>query len=359
MLSHPRCALGLLLLVACARGEDSAGSSDSTPVTSSGPTSFGDLPPPIDPTSTTELTSSTSSTTSDDGSSGGTTGSAAYCGNGAIDPSEECDYGDDNSDVGPCTHKCTKAVCGDGNVWEGVEACDMGAANSKDYGGCALDCQWASRCGDGLVDVGYEDCDQGALNGSGREVDGKAPCTDTCRWIGRVVFLSGETFSGNLGGVSGADLKCRTLAQAADLAGANTFRAWISDGTQSPLTRFTQIDVADAPYILLNGRIVAGTFTELVEQGPRTGISITETGEPIFESFAWTNTSAFGEPFGAANTCAEWTSSSQLLKSRRGLNAIIVEQGPLFDSWRDERLWTSASSQSCNFPYHLYCFQDG
>lgn len=349
------CCLGLALLPACARGDDSAGSSDSAPASTSSPMSFGDLPP-VDPTtSTTELPASTGSSGVD--TSSGSTAIVPFCGDGVQDPGEECDYGRDNSNLGSCTLACHKATCGDGLVWDGVEQCDLGPANAKDYGGCTPGCERAAHCGDGLIDLGYEECDQGDLNGTGQEVDGNAACSATCRWQGRLVFLSSATYTGNLGGVSGADLKCQALADAAGLANPHHFRAWLSDGLQSPLTRFTELDVQGAPYILPSGRIVAASFVELAEQGPRTGISVTEQGTSAFESYVWTNTDAFGAPFSASNHCNEWTSQSPQLTARRGINALQLEEGPSFDTWKSERFWTSMLGQSCNQQWRLYCFE--
>ncbi len=352
--------IALALLFGCARGDDAAGSSDSSPASTSSPMSFGDLPPPVDPTTTTGAPDDTSGTTEPaPGTSSTSTTGGPFCGDHVEEPGEECDYGRDNSNLGPCTLQCTKATCGDGLVWEGVEQCDLGPANAKDYGGCTPSCEWAARCGDGNTDLGYEECDLGDLNGTGQEVDGKAPCSATCRWQGRIVFVSSATYTGDLGGISGAHLKCQTLAEAAALTDAKLFRSWLSDETHSPSTQFSGVGVLDEPYILLDGRIVAATFEELVENGPRTGISVTESGVKVVNTLVWTNTSAFGEPFSASNHCNAWTSSGDMFPARVGLNAIPVEQGPAFDTWRKERQWTSLLGQSCALSNHLYCFEDG
>ena len=50
----------------------------------------------------------------------------ANCGDGIVDPDEECDLGDENSNTGQCTEACTIATCGDGYVYEGFEECDDG-----------------------------------------------------------------------------------------------------------------------------------------------------------------------------------------------------------------------------------------
>jgi cysteine-rich repeat protein len=326
----------------------------------SGTPSFGDLPPPDEPT-----TSGPSTGAVDPGSTGpsstgvASTGAASFCGDGIIDPGEQCDDGADNSDTGVCTHKCLTATCGDGNVWAGVEECDLGDANSADYAGCSIQCTWNPRCGDGKVDPDHENCDMAELNGSGKANEGEAPCSAACQWQARLVFLSSKTYDGALGGVSGADLKCRALAQANGLVNASKYRAWLSDGLQSPLSRFDQITLEGLPYALRNGKLVAADFTELVEDGPRTGIWITESGSPLFERLVWTNTTAFGEPFSPTNHCADWTASSMELFARVGRNAVATEQGPDWDVWRSERQWTSFLGERCNKFAHLYCFEDG
>ena len=79
----------------------------------------------------------------------------------------------------------------------------------------------------------------------------------------------------------------------------------------------------------------------------------------MFGTYVWTNTDAFGAPFSATNHCAEWTSSSVQHNARRGVNALMLEQGPAFDAWQTQRLWTSFLGQECFVPWRLYCFADG
>lgn len=77
------------------------------------------------------------------------------CGNGWVDPNEECDEGSRNADNGACKLDCTAARCGDGSIAPG-EQCDDGEQNDNN-GACKLDCTPAS-CGDGFVGPG-EQCD--------------------------------------------------------------------------------------------------------------------------------------------------------------------------------------------------------
>lgn len=338
-------------------GDQSAGAVSST--TSSG----GFAAPDTTATPTTGSTTEISEPDGTDGTSStgmGTTAPEPGCGNGQIDGDEICDLGRDNSDVGPCTLDCLPATCGDGLLWDSVEECDDGPANSPGYGGCdPTDCTLNARCGDGILHPFEEDCDLGELNGSGDGIEGHAPCNATCRWVGRLVFLSSKTYSGALGGTSGADLKCAALAQAAGLTDPNKYRAWVSDGTHAPLSRFTNVSPSGVPYILRDGRIVAGDFPELLELGPRTGISVTEFGETVFGRKVWTNTTHLGEPFSPNNHCSEWTTSSEGSYALTGKNAIELEQGAPWDAWRNFRQWTNFVNRGCNEFAHLYCVEDG
>ncbi|MDC0672619.1 hypothetical protein [Nannocystis radixulma] len=276
-----------------------------------------------------------------------------------VDPDEDCDLGAENSNSGACTMMCNPAVCGDSLLWVDHEECDFGPGNVGGFGGCNPDCTLAPHCGDGQVDPEHEECDLAALNGTGMSLGDDAPCGSSCRWVGRRFFVSSTQADGDLGGLAGADLYCRNLAVLAGLKSSGTFRAWLSDGVDSPATRFEQIDLAGAPLILLSGRIVAEDFAELFALGPRTGISLTETGQSLFEEPVWTNTSPLGEPFSAAEHCAGWTSASNQLKARVGVNALPLEMGPAWDTWRDERQWTTAITFTCEKVWRIYCVEDG
>jgi MYXO-CTERM domain-containing protein len=79
------------------------------------------------------------------------------CGNGMVDPGEECDDGNpDDTDM--CLATCVAATCGDGFVQAGVEECDDG--NDVDTDDCPTTCA-AATCGDGFVQDGVETCDDG------------------------------------------------------------------------------------------------------------------------------------------------------------------------------------------------------
>jgi hypothetical protein len=103
--------------------------------------------------STTASSTSASSTSADPSDSTGSsptetsadasTGEPAdpYCGDGNVDPGEECDLGGDNALTAECRPDCNLARCGDGDVWQGGEGCDDGDGNNVlEVGACAPDC---------------------------------------------------------------------------------------------------------------------------------------------------------------------------------------------------------------------------
>lgn len=94
---------------------------------------------------------------------------SAACGDGVVDPGEECD---DGFETNTCDVDCTAAVCGDGvtNVSAG-ESCDGGGTETET---CNADCS-TSLCGDGITnETEGESCDDGNL------VDGDG-CSSSCQ----------------------------------------------------------------------------------------------------------------------------------------------------------------------------------
>jgi cysteine-rich repeat protein len=67
--------------------------------------------------------------------------------------------------------------CGDGAVQSG-EACDFGSGNEPiaSYGGCSVDCRLGPYCGDGVIQSPYEQCDDG-------NTDWTDYCDNQCRRV--------------------------------------------------------------------------------------------------------------------------------------------------------------------------------
>jgi len=96
-----------------------------------------------------------------------------HCGNGVVDANEECDDGVNDGSYGGCTWNCLFAgYCGDGIV-NGPEQCDLGTqnqANAYGLGACTTSCKNAPYCGDGRVQSPPEAC------------DGQPNCGSNCQW---------------------------------------------------------------------------------------------------------------------------------------------------------------------------------
>ncbi len=85
----------------------------------------------------------------------------ATCGNGHLDPGEQCDDGAQNGAVGDkCDAHC-HFKCGNG-VKDPGEQCDDGVNNGA-YNTCNPNCTLPGYCGDGIKN-GPEQCDNGASN---------------------------------------------------------------------------------------------------------------------------------------------------------------------------------------------------
>ncbi len=92
----------------------------------------------------------------------------AACGDGVVDPGEECDEGTANAPAGACTPECTVQACGDGYLGED-EPCDDG--NDVNDDDCSNQCT-LPVCGDGIVQDS-EPCDDG-------NEDETDECTTAC-----------------------------------------------------------------------------------------------------------------------------------------------------------------------------------
>ncbi len=372
MLHHsPRTWLAWLpLVLACSQAGDApAGDIDLATSTSTS----GSGGPPTTSTPTTSATTTTSSTSTGDASTStsdtsaststdaaSSTGDAPLvgCGNGELDPGEECDLGlVDNSNSGACTIECKDAKCGDGLLQIGKEACDNGGSNNNtSYGGCMQNCQLGPRCSDGIVQDA-EECDLGDDNGSGEFSPEGVPCDDGCRYQARLVFLSSITYKGGeLGGVEGAHTKCKLLAEKAGYDNSENFMAWLSDATHSPAKDF--LHTPGLPFVRPDGVRVADDWNDLIKNGPHDGIIVTEKGETLLDSRVWTGTSQSGNILDPTANCKAWTTLDPKEKSRVGRSGVDKVQLPVvWQQWHDNYHWTNYSNLFCEDEARLYCVE--
>jgi hypothetical protein len=177
-----------------------------------------------------------------------------------------------------------------------------------------------------------------------------------------LVFLTSTTHDGNLQGTSasgllGADAICQQRARAAGLSG--TYKAWLSDSTGSPDSRFMK---STGPYRRRDGETVADDYTDLTtcdSTAPRdclaNPIIVTETGSTLDDALVWTNTRTSGGLESASQSCNDWSSASADTSTVRG------DQARAAPTVTDRR-WTEEDDgingvAPCDRSRHLYCFQ--
>jgi len=159
------------------------------------------------------------------------------------------------------------------------------------------------------------------------------------------VFVTSQLYTGNFGGLAGADARCQERADAAGLGG--TYMAWLSDNTGSPSTRFTRSSV---PYVLVDGTVVADNWTDLTDGTIDAPINRTElngappNGDMTCTSVSvWTNTRTDGTQWNPGNSCNNWTGTGSALW---GYFTLASAE------------WTTACQGGiCTWREPIYCFQ--
>ncbi|MCY1059884.1 DUF4215 domain-containing protein [Nannocystis sp. SCPEA4] len=257
------------------------------------------------------------------------------CGDGTQGPGEQCDDGNTDDDDA-CLSSCVPASCGDGIVWSGMEMCDEAAMNGM-YGHCNTECSGPGEsCGDGTRN-GPEECDDA------NQVDDD-DCSNTCIAFRRV-FVTADGFTGNLGGIVGADAKCTQAAIDGLLPGDVEWLAWLSDGTSAPEGR---MDTDYQGYFkLINGDIVAHGWADLSDGMLSVPININENGAPAEDPLAaWSNVTPDGLPVANGAHCNKWTS------------AKMADQGHYGDVSASGVTWTNVGPFACSSQHHIYCVQN-
>jgi len=163
------------------------------------------------------------------------------------------------------------------------------------------------------------------------------------------MFTSSAVYTAALGGLLGADAKCQLLADTAGLAG--TYKAWLSDSTESPSTRFTK---STTPWeTAVTGIKIADNWADLIDGSLDAPPGVDENGvtliggPPAF-GHAWTGTNTDGTASSvvANETCFDWTFGAGGASAGRGVYTAL------------DVTWTfSGGSTSCTNMRRLYCFQ--
>lgn len=159
----------------------------------------------------------------------------------------------------------------------------------------------------------------------------------------RIVFVSTTSTDGSMIGLEAADDICQADASAAGLTGP--YKAWLSDTTSSPDTRF---DKGGDPYQLPGGQKVADDWADLTDGTIDHTINQFANGTAVTGGHVWTNTWEDGT---AANTdgdsridsCDDWTSE---VADYSGIYGEVTGLS-----------WTHSGWESCSTHNRLYCFE--
>jgi Protein of unknown function (DUF1554) len=162
----------------------------------------------------------------------------------------------------------------------------------------------------------------------------------------KCVFVTSEVYTADLGGLAGADAKCQAQATAeGSQAAPGTYKAWLSDSTASPGTRFAR---AETPYQLVEGTTVAAGWTQLTSGTLTARISKDQQGHDLpADNIVWTGTSPTGDSFGRS-ACSDWTDDT--------IDTGLVVGTVGHTSFSDNR-WTDLGTTACPRISQLYCFQ--
>lgn len=176
-------------------------------------------------------------------------------------------------------------------------------------------------------------------NSSGAEIPvGVTICRATrspeaCTW--QRVFVSSLSYSGDLGGLAGADTKCQTLADAAPLDG--TWKAWLSSRSSNAATRLSRSSLS---YRRIDSALIAANDASFFSTTHANPIDRDEHGSPLFSVEVWTGSGGSGVGSGGR---ADWTSNDP------GASFPAVGLSSRTDSG-----WSNIYLQFCDRPQHLH-----
>lgn len=175
-------------------------------------------------------------------------------------------------------------------------------------------------------------------------VSGTEECEDSIHINCRNCILTRRLFVTSLPtssvSIKQIDINCYLQA---DNAGLLNGLDWISWNSTSDLNIKSKIFQSSSKYQLVNGDIVANSFSELIGGNLQNPVNMDENGN-IHDVRVWTGTTEFGES--SEFNCSNWTSDFQ-----RNL-------GTYGWSNKTNAEWTNADEANCDDKLHYYCIED-
>ncbi len=204
-------------------------------------------------------------------------------------------------------------------------------------------CQSFSESSSTAFDAGIEVAEKSDSTTSSVDDAGLRPCPKTGACT-RYVFVTTDRFTGNLGGLSGADKRCNDdAAQSVDeLVRRGKYVAWLSNSGVAGSDRISNRH----QYIFLNTDKLNVFRNGLGDLDVSHPINLTTGRVALQSQDVWTGTDKNGAV--AANTCKGWTSDLQDVQGKVGTTSSGSESNSK---------WTDFGELACNGMASLYCFE--
>jgi hypothetical protein len=223
----------------------------------------------------------------------------------------------------------------------GADAC-VGTGVGSGYGGTCV--PGSTQCAGSTAS---ETCSSSGTWGAAVACSTSAPyCSvsnGACGPAPNVIFVTSASYTGDLGGLSGADADCAAAAQLAGLTG--TFISYLSTSTTDASSR-----IASARgWVRTDGMPVADTAADLAAGSIWYPISLDENGNAVSPTTpgstpnAATGSTSQGAYY-SGQTCSDWTTSTGIYGSG------VPWAG--FSGFQQ-----FFSGESCDLSFHLYCLQ--
>ena len=167
----------------------------------------------------------------------------------------------------------------------------------------------------------------------------------------REAFVTSVNVTGNLGGLSGADGLCKSLASSANLDQPNSFKALLSSYTEG--VNLTDRIQFDGPWYRLDGLLFAHSKSELTSGAITLPLNLTDDGKYLGDSTAFTGTTEEGTAISGFD-CADWSVGSGGITNAAMTNVIAFAI--------NSHNWASVAQTSCggatDWPSRLICLSD-
>lgn len=150
----------------------------------------------------------------------------------------------------------------------------------------------------------------------------------------KIIFVTTSVWTGDLGGLSGADEKCNVEAKSHGLSG--TYQALLGSAAGRPATRSIHYPL---PYFSETAAYLNSDFHDLFNSGPDNPVN----SNPLLH--AWTGLTSTGMLTG--EDCNGWTDSSS------GSNGSAGKVDAVGSAWLND----SSPPSPCSEKFSLYCIE--